>query len=278
MSKQDQQNGEYFEIDLLHIAKLLWQKIWLIACAGILCGVIGFSAARFGMAPQYQSSVMLYVNGSSVSIGSTALSISTGDLSVARALVNTYKVIMNNRTTLEKVIRQSGVKYNYAQLSRMITADSVNSTEVMRVTVTCGDPYEAALIANTIADVLPARVSDIMDGSSMRIVDSAVPNLQKVSPSITKYAAIGMLLGILVACLILVVKDLLDDVIHSEDYLTANYDIPVLAAVPDLLNTHGSKYGKYGKYGPNKYGYYEQSDAAKKAESAVDDADSEEKA
>ncbi len=251
MSRQDQQNEDYFEIDLLHIAKILWQKAWLIVCVTVLCGIVGFCISRFAMAPKYASSVLLYVNSSSRTPGSTG-GISTSEISASRSLVNTYIVILKDHTTTGQVIRQSGVSYSYEQLSKMITAEAVNNTEVMRVTVTSKDPYEAALIANTIADVLPERIAATIEGSSMRTIDKAVASLKKVSPSIVKYTIIGALLGCIVTCLVLVIRDLLDDVIHNEDYLTGKYDIPVLAAVPDLLSVGG----KYGKHGQSGYGYY----------------------
>ena len=52
-----------------------------------------------------------------------------------------------------------------------------------------------------------------------------------------KNTAIGMILGFVLACGIIVVMELLDDQIHDSDYLVQTYDIPVLAVIPDLLST-----------------------------------------
>ena len=122
----------------------------------------------------------------------------------------------------------------------MISAESVNSTEVFSIEVTSPDPQEAELLANTIARVLPEKIASIVEGSSARIVDYAVVPAKKDSPSLAKYTAIGALLGFVLACGIIVVRELMDEQIHDSDYLIQTYDIPVLAVIPDLLSTKNS--------------------------------------
>jgi capsular polysaccharide biosynthesis protein len=134
----------------------------------------------------------------------------------------------------------------------MINCTSANNTEIMRVTVTCTDPYEASKIANTIADVLPERISEIIDGATMEVVDAAVPSLKKVAPSVTKYTALGLLVGVMLAVVVLVVLALLDDTIHDEEYILRTYDYPILGKVPDLLNVSGKSYGYYSQKNSSK--------------------------
>ena len=63
---------------------------------------------------------MMYVNNSSISVGSTQVNLN--DLTAAQSLVNTYIVILNTRGTLEEVIDQAGLSYDYETLSGMISA------------------------------------------------------------------------------------------------------------------------------------------------------------
>lgn len=231
-------------IDLLRIFKALWRRVWVLILVSLLGAAAAFSYAAFLLVPQYSASVMLYVN-SQTAIGDVGISISSGQLSAAQSLVKTYMVILNNRTTLEEVIEDAEVSYTYQELSNMISSSQVNNTEVFRVTVTSTDPYEAAKLVNSIAKVLPNRVTDIIDGSSMRIVDAAIPNLQKVAPSISKYTMIGFLLGLLLSGGVIVLATIFDDTLKSDDELLKSYDIPVLAKIPDLLNDSTNKYGYY---------------------------------
>lgn len=247
MENQEKSTREYYTIDVLHIVKSLWRRAWLIALCGLLAAGIGFSISAFAIAPTYSSSVKLYVNNSSFSLGNTSFSISSSELTAAQSLVRTYGDILISRSTLERVIEKADVNYTWKELSKMITCAPSNNTEIMRVTVTCEDPYEASKIANTIAEVLPVRISEIIEGASMEVVDTAIPDHEKVAPSITQYTAIGLVLGILISVIALFVLALTDDTIHDEEYVLRTYNYPILGKVPDLLNAGNKSYGYYSQ-------------------------------
>lgn len=239
--------SEEYTIDLMHLLKVLWRKAWLIAICGIVAAGIGFSIAAFAIDPTYSSTIKLYTNNNSLSFGSASFSLSSGDISASRSLVVTYGEILNNRTTLERVIEKVDSPYTYKQLSKMLKFGSSNNTEVMYVTVTTGDPFEASQIANCIAEILPERVSEIIKGATMVVVDYAIPNTQKVEPSISKYTVLGFMLGFVLCAAVIVVLDILDDTIHDEEHILSTYEYPILARIPDLLSKSSSRYGYYYK-------------------------------
>lgn len=239
----ERKNDDELEIDLLRLIKALWHKAWAIVLAMVICGGAALACTVFFVTPLYEAEVLMYVNSSDISLGGAKVSISQGELTAAQSLIKTYAVILNTRATLNDVIAESGVSYTYEDLKEMITAESVNSTEVFSITVTSPDPNEAELLANTIARILPDKIASIVEGSSARIVDYAVVPAEKSSPSLTKYSAVGALIGFVLACAVIVVKELLDEQIHDSDYLIQTYDIPVLAVIPDLLSTkHSNAY------------------------------------
>lgn len=245
MERKDKNNREYYTIDLSHIAKALGRRLWLIGVCGVIAAVIGFVLSAFIIAPTYSSYIKLYVNNSSFSVGNTNFSISASELTAAQSLVRTYGDILDSRSTLERVINKAGVEYTWEELSEMIEYAPSNDTEIMRVTVTCEDPYEASKIANTIAEILPVRISEIIDGASMEVVDSAVPDTEKVAPSITLFTALGLVIGVLGASLVLIVSALMDDTIHDEEYILRTYHYPILGKVPNLIHPGNRTYGYY---------------------------------
>lgn len=245
MEKQDVNAKKYYTIDLLHIFKFIWKKIWIVLLASFLAASVGFGLSAFFIKPTYSSTIMLYVNNSSFSLGNTSFSISSSEITAAQSLVKTYGEILDNRTTLERVIDKAKVDYTAKELSNMIMFGSSNDTEIMYVKVTTNDPYEASEIANCIAEVLPVRISEIIDGATMEVVDSAVPNLQKVGPSITKYTSVGLIIGFLLSIIVLAIIAMMDDRIHNEDYIIETYEYPILAKIPDLINVDAKKYGYY---------------------------------
>ncbi len=243
-------NGE-IEIDLLQLFRVLWKNALLIIFVAIFAGGIAFGSTYMFISPKYKASTLMYVNNSSISLGSTSVSITSGELSAAQTLVNTYIVILDSRTTLEEVIEESGVNYTPTELSKMITTTAVKGTGIFQISVENGSPTEVELIANTIAKVLPHRISDIVDGSAVRVVDYAIVPAHRSSPSYVKNTAVGALVGFVLICGLLCLKEIFtaqeDIMIHSSEELADLFpDYPVLAVVPDLRNV--SKKGYYSDY------------------------------
>ena len=238
-------------IDLTKIFRVLWDKVAVILLVGFLFGAAFFGYARYFKTPKYEANTLFYVNNSSFSI-SSAVAITTGELSAASDLVDTYVAILQSRANMELVLEKSGVHYTYEELRQMISAKAVNSTGLFQITVTSESPEEARTLANTIASILPDKISDIVANSSVEIVDFAVTPHQRVSPSYSKYAAVGLFLGVVFCSIIVLLQDYMDDLIHSEDYLIQTYRLPVLAMIPNLNGKSSSQYGYYASASSGK--------------------------
>ena len=235
-----QKERDMIEIDLLKLVLILWRKAWAIVLAMIVMGGIAFGVTYNFIEPEYQASVKVYVNNTN----QNSSTMTQSDVTLQRTLVKTYIVTLKSRTTLNEVIKQANLPYDYEELSGMISADAVDSTEVFEVTVVSKDAKEAAEIANTIAEVLPTRISEIIESSSVKILDYAIINNEPVSPSYIKNVAIGALAGAVVAVALIFLQFVLDNKIHSEEYLIEHYKYPILAVIPDLTATSKNKYYK----------------------------------
>ena len=250
-------NNDEIEIDLIKLVKTLWQKALVIILIAVIMATATFAVTLLFITPQYQATASLYVNNSSFSFGASSFSISSSELSASSSLVNTYIYILKSRTTLEDVISTADIPYNYEQLAKMISAKAVTGTAAFDVTITSTSPTEAELIANTIAQVLPERISEIVDGSSVRIVDYAIVPAHRASPSFTKNTIIGFLVGGILAAAVVVIKFLIDEqndvLIHSADELRELYpDITVLALIPDMRLSEKKGYYYSSYYGESK--------------------------
>lgn len=243
------QTENLIEVDLIHLLKSLYKRIWIIIISAVLCGCIAFISTYLLITPMYKASVKMYVNNSSFSVGNTSFSISSSELSAAKTLVDTYIVILQTRTTLNEVIKDADIDYSYNQLNDMIEARAVRATEVFEIIVTTPDPSDSKLIANTIANILPDKISDIVEGSSVRVVEYAVTPEQRSSPSYSKNTMIGAMLGVLISAGGIIIYCMFDKYIHSEDYLTQTYDIPLLAVIPNLGKTKTKTSLRYYGYG-----------------------------
>ena len=243
------------EIDLLELFKYLWKHIWIIIGLVVIAGVLAFLITVLFIKPTYESHVQIYVNNTNNSQNSGT--ITSGDITAAKSLVSTYTVILKSDTTLNEIASRLNGSFTARELSQMISANAVNNTEIFRVNVRSTDPQTSQQIANTVAYVLPGRISDVVDGSSVRIVDYAQLPDHKASPSISKNTMIGLVIGLILGIVICTISFLTDDVVHDADYIKDQYDLPILGVIPDAYEEHVQKYYKkyYGKNYGSGYSY-----------------------
>ena len=252
MDEKEKNQRDEIEIDVGRVLRAVMNRAWRIAFVSVLCAVLAFGYTFQFITPLYQSAAMFYVNNNSFSVGDAALSITSGDLVTSRGLVDSYIVILKTRETLNEVIDYAGLNLSYGQVSGMISAAAVNETEIFRVTVTNPDPQEAEKIANAIAYILPKRISNIIDGTSAKIVDSAVVPAGPSSPSYTKNTMIGFMLGFLVSAGMIALKEIFDTTIRSEEDIDQVCAHPVLSLVPDMQSSGKNKSRYYYGYGEKK--------------------------
>lgn len=230
------------EIDLKRLVMALWGRAWIILLVSVLVAAMAFGYAWFFITPTYSASVQLYVNNNYVD----SPGFSSSQIVAAQNLAQTYMVIMESRSVLTEVQKKTGLGYSYGQLTKMISAASVNETEVFQVDVVSTNYKDATAIANAIADILPDKITAVVEGSSVRVVDYAVENPNPVDPDYRRYAILGAVLGAVLSAAAVIVADLLDNSINSEDYLVRVYDtVPLLAVIPGAENTKGSSYKGY---------------------------------
>lgn len=236
------------EIDLKRVVMVLVSKFWLLVLVGVLVAALVFGYSSLFMTPMYSASTKLYVNNT---YGSGSEGYSSSQITAAKELANSYMVIVESRPVFEKIREKTGLDYSDGELSGMISCATINETEIFRVQVICANYQHAIAIANAIAEILPTHISSIITDTSLAVVEYAAEVRNQVSPNKTSNTMLGFVIGFGLCAAVLVVLELTNDTIASEEFLSRAYpDVPLLAVIPDTET--GGGYGKYYK------GYYAQ--------------------
>lgn len=236
-----------FDVDLLALLRLFGKYLWLIVFLGVVLGVGSLAYTYFFVTPQYSASTTIYVNNSIMT--DTVTTISASDLSASAQLATTYKAVVKSDRVLDQVIEKEKLDMTASQLAEKVSAVSVDNTEILKISVTDSDPKRAARIANTIAAVAPDEITDIIDGSSVKIVDQAKIPTVRSSPSYGKNTFLGALLGVLIGIVFVVVRQVTDVTVHGEDDLEDDldeFDIPLIGVIPDFASAMRVKDYGYG--------------------------------
>lgn len=249
MNEKQKPQGMTKEMDLRRLVGLLMRKAWLIGLVALLAAVLTFLASYYLITPKYESSAMFYVNNNSgISLDDIKVGITSSDKTAREQLVETYIVLLKTRETLLDVLDWAGVDMDYRDLEKMITAEAVNGTEIFRVTVTSPDPYEAQALAEAVYHVLPKRIETVVDGASAKHVDAAIVAESPSSPNYLTNTILGFLVGLALSVSVIVLYDLFDVIIRSEEDVQMCCPHPVLSTVPDMtVQSKGGYYSGSGK-------------------------------
>ena len=247
-------NQQEETIDLRVLLKVLLSHIIPIAVATVLAAAIGFSLAKFIVPKRYTSEALMYVENSASKQEDSSININ--DINAAQKLVNTCQILFTSDYVFDELNSHFGRVYTNAQLNQMIKIQSVNSTEVLSITVETGDPQESFDVATELIQLATQEFRRIIKSGSIETVSP--PSLPFVHnyPSTLRFTLIAALIGLVVTYGFFLVKELLDTKVKPDDDLTAMYDLPIFAEILDFetAGKSGYKYSKYSRYG--KYGSY----------------------
>ena len=232
-------NNEVVEIDLLKLFMAYLHKWWLILLCALLVGGGALLYTMKLVTPMYQASITVYVNN--VRSGERIDYISGSNLQASQQLVNTYSNIIKSDTVLAKVAEEAEIYYTPDAMRKLLSTRQVGETEMFNVYITHRDPETAAHLANASANVAPAEIESFVEGSSAKIIDYATVPTQRSSPSYSRSAILGALIGGLLAVAYVTLRCLLDVRIKQEEDLAALFDLPVLGQIPSFAQSAGGK-------------------------------------
>ena len=225
-----QSNEDEETIDLMELARLLWAHIVQIVAVAVAAALISLLVCMFVLTPKYQASINMIVN-----TRQEGTSTFTNDnFNSAKNLISTYAVIIKGNTVLNEVIDELDLDMTYGQLYNMVAVDSVDSTQIMKVTVTDTDAERAGEIVQTIADIVPDVLVEKVEAGSCKTVSDVAINPNKVFPQTKKYVVLAGVLGAVVVCAILVLGHLLHDTVVDDDDVQKKLGLPVLGLIPEV--------------------------------------------
>lgn len=216
-------------IDLVALFYLLLGHIWKIIFVALLCGVIAFFGTKFLVKPTYVSTSKIYVVSAS---NNSAIDLS--DLQIGSQLTSDYQELLLSRPILEDVISNLGLEgITYGQLGGMISISNTEDTRILAITVTSTDPDLSAEIANEVVNQAMIYLPRIMETDAPNLVEAAIPASSKSSPSYSKNALMGAMIGAVIVCGIVIIQFLMNDTLGTPDDVENYLGVQPLATIPE---------------------------------------------
>lgn len=226
MGKDSVQNDE-IEIDIGHILSILWEKIFIIIATGLIVGLAGFLVSKFLITPKYESETKLYVLNRA-NDSATTLS----DVQLSTQLTKDYQILVTSAPVMNQVIKELGLNMKASELASSISVDTPSDTRVLQITVTSDDPQMAKRIADKVAKVSSQKICDIMKIEQVNVIEEGSISDEPAVDTVRRWTLIGLALGIVLSCAIIIVKSMLDDTVKTTEDVEKYFELSTLAVIP----------------------------------------------
>lgn len=238
------------EIDLKQLFEMFWNKKAQIILIILIFMVIGVIYSVGFVTPMYSSSTTLVLAGTASSTEEQSTNtITTADLTINSKLVATYSELVKSKNILGQVISNLGINVNEEQLRQNVQVTSVEDTELIEITVSNENAEYAAKIANEIAKVFEEKIAkEIYNINNVHIVDEATVSANPSNVNHLKDIVIFAFIGVVVASMYILIANMLDTTVKTQEDIEKEIKIPVLASIP-VYDMEMEKLKKKGRGG-----------------------------
>ena len=238
-----------------YLISLLLNKIWLIVIFTAVFFAGSFLVSKFFISPRYESFTTMYVKNNASNSEKDA-NVDLNDLNASKSLASTYITVLNSNAVMKKVgdglielydindlalifdVEDNEISISSIQNSFNMTA--VDQTEVIKVSATTLNPNVSADMCNIIAEIAPDFLIRIVGAGSVEIIDSAVPEAERIFPNVALVSISGAIIGLGIAVYVIFVIDYFDDTIKETEDLSNRYNKPILGEI-QTIDTGKSK-------------------------------------
>ena len=222
------------ELDLKALFFMFWNKKLEIILITLMFVAVGIGYSYFFVKPEYTSTTSLVLAQSSSSGQTGDGAISATDLTMNSKLVSTYSELIKRKAILGQVCENLNIPdSNIQELRGKIKVNSAKNTEIIEISVTNKDPNKAAAIANEIAKVFGEKIVEIYNISNVYLLDRAEANAVPSNINHMKDVVIFAFIGLVIAAVYVLIANMLDNTIKTEQDVEATTELLVLSSIPN---------------------------------------------
>lgn len=232
------------ELDLKELLQIFWEKKVQIILIILIFMVVGVIYSVGFVTPKYQSSTTLLLATNSSSSNSGTESITTNDITLNSKLVSTYTVLVKSHKVIRNVISNLAINLDEDTIRNNVSVTTVSDAEVIEISVKNEDPVLAAKITNEMSKVFIENVKEYYGMENVHIVDEAEVAQGPCNVNHVKDVIIFAFIGAVIAVMYVLIANMLDTTIKSEEELEKITGFTVLAAIPFCEKYEDKKGGR----------------------------------
>lgn len=219
--------GERGQMTLLELLSLLKKHLGLVIALPVVCALaMGLYSIIF-MGDTYTASTSMYVLSSNES-SSTSLST---DLSASQMVANDVATLLESDRAITSTAEDLGLDDldDYS-----VSVSSATTSRVITLSVTGTSAEGAAAVANAMVQNVAEIAVEVMGVEAVNVIDQATAPANPSGPNRPLYAAVAFLAGLFLAVAIVVMGDMLNTKVRSQDEVEELLGVPVIGRIPAM--------------------------------------------
>lgn len=219
------------EVNIKEFFKYVRKYVLVIALVAITFCSLALIYSVYIKKDMYESNTTLVLTKSTSTVDQASGTITQNDILLNQKLVSTYSELIKSKLVLNQVIEKLDLDYKINELAKLISVDSIENTEILKITVKNEDPKLAKDIANETAKIFSKEIVDIYNINNISIIDKAVLSKNISNNTTIRDSIIALFGGIFISLIILFVKYYFDDTIKFDDDLEEKINMPILGKI-----------------------------------------------
>lgn len=170
----------------------------------------------------------------------------TSKMNYAMKMIDTYVEIFKtnefNSTVAKELNERLDTSYSTATVKDSTVIETVEDTAIFKISVTTTDPNLSYEIAHQLETSIPKAMENANNGLvAAQVQDKALRPNAAQSLGYPKKIAFGAVIGMLLAAAYVILRNLLDIRIKTDEELIEKYNIPVLGTIPNFTTKTNTK-------------------------------------
>ncbi|MGH3022802.1 MAG: polysaccharide biosynthesis tyrosine autokinase [Gaiellaceae bacterium] len=215
----------------------LWRRKWIVLLTVVVATAATYVVSR-GLPKVYASEATLFVGNRSDSASDFEA------IQSAQVLARTYAELIQSSNVAELVADELPGDDTADEILERTSFRPISDTQLLVVEAEGDSPEEAAELANTYAETFAVYAQDELAAETngqVTVADRAQPSSAPVRPRPTLYAAVMFVFALFLGAGLALLRDRLDTRLGSEDELSRELGVPVLARVPSIARRRLSR-------------------------------------
>lgn len=225
-------NSQEKEIDLRVIVDILRKNLIAMLVVAVLFGGVFYAYSKFFITKQYEAEAYLIVNN----VADNKATLTNPELSAAQSLADIYSIIIKSNSVMNQVIQNLSLSTTSDTLKKSISVSTVNSTQVISISMRHSNPGYAKDVVAEVVKVAPSIIKDRVAAGSVKVISQPriTNNGAAVSPNSFRNGIIGALIGLVLVLAIAFIREFANNTFKTEDDISKALNIPLLGIIPSV--------------------------------------------